>query len=156
MVQGVITFEGYQIDSINYEKDNQNENEDYSAVSPNFFIVKTENEEADGKFNIIMGVKIENNEEGVVLPFNAEVVIRGFFIFNKDEASEYNIEDLHIFKLINCSAILYPYLRSVLTDVTSKSRHAPLILPTMNFRKFISSRKLEEMLLDSSYYLGVN
>lgn len=155
MVQGVMSFEGFQIDTINYERNSNSQNDDYSNISPNFFIVKAENEEKNEEFNIIMGVKIDSNEEENPLPFSTEVIIRGFFIFNQDEASEYEINDLHTFKLINGSAILYPYLRSVLTDVTSKSRHAPLILPTINFKKFISSEDINNMLLDSSYYQSI-
>ncbi|MFZ2464672.1 MAG: protein-export chaperone SecB, partial [Caldibacillus thermoamylovorans] len=62
------------------------------------------------------------------------------------------IEDLQKFKLINGSAILFPYLRSVLTDLTSKSKHQPVILPTVNFSKYITSKKLADLLLDSDFY----
>jgi preprotein translocase subunit SecB len=152
MVQGVISFEGFQIDSMSYEKNSGNQNGDYTKLSPDFFIVKADNETNDEKFNIIIGVKVEGDDEENNLPFTAEVIIRGFYTLNVNEAAEHNIDDIHIFKLLNGSAILYPYLRSVFTDITSKSSHNPIILPTINFTKFIKSQSLEDMLLDSSHY----
>ncbi|MEY2195332.1 protein-export chaperone SecB [Neobacillus sp. BF23-41] len=159
MVQGVMSFEGYQVDSINYEKSNSNQNGNYTKLSPEFFIVKAEKENNDEHFNIIMGVKIDDSDKDNILPFTAEVVVRGFYTFNTEDAVEHNIDDIddiHIFKLVNGSAILYPYLRSVLTDITSKSMHNPIILPTINFNKFITNRNLEDMLLDSSHYQDIN
>jgi preprotein translocase subunit SecB len=153
MVQGVIAFEGFQVDNIVYNKLSSDQSENYSQVSPEFFIVKTENENDDQEFNIIMGVKIDDSEEEESsLPFTAEVIIRGFYTVNLEDASDNSIEDLHTFKLINGSAILYPYLRSVLTDISSKSSHNPIILPTINFTKFIESRDLDDLLVDSSNF----
>lgn len=154
MVQGVISFEGYQVDNINYEKNNSNQKGDYTSFPPEFFIVKADKEN-NNQFNIIMGVKIDDSDAENILPFTAEVVVRGFYSFNTDDAKEYDIDNIHLFQLVNGSAILYPYLRSILTDITSKSMHNPIILPTINFSKFIHGRELEDMLLESQYYQDI-
>jgi preprotein translocase subunit SecB len=46
-----------------------------------------------------------------------------------DEEDE---ESINNFFKINALAILYPYLRSVVSDATSKGTESPIILPTLN------------------------
>lgn len=152
IVQGIISFNGFQVDRMQYERNINNEHSNnYSEITPKFFIKLVEKKEDNSFFNIIFGVRIDGDKENP-LPFKAEVIIRGFYAFKEDEAGEYGIEDLQKFKLINGSAILFPYLRSVLTDLTSKSKHQPVILPTVNFSKYITSKKLADLLLDSDFY----
>ncbi|WP_165786781.1 protein-export chaperone SecB [Heyndrickxia camelliae] len=156
MVQGIMSFEGFQIDNMSYEKSSGNMNHDYTKLSPEFFIKLAEKENDSSKFNIIMGVRIIDEDGDNSLPFNAEVVVRGFYTLKVEDAEQHEIDDISTFKLVNGCAILFPYVRSALTDITSKSRHNPLILPTINFTRFIENRELDSMILDSSYYEDFN
>ncbi|MEJ9331087.1 protein-export chaperone SecB [Bacillus licheniformis] len=148
-MEGIITFNGFKLDKMNYER-SQNNGQDDMNLSPKFMIYRIQSEENSSDFNIVLGIKI--GEEDSELPFEAEVIVRGFFTFTSDEITDYEIEDIQRFTLINGSAILFPYLRSILTDITSKSNHNPVILPTINFTKFIQSKDLDEMLIDSEFY----
>ncbi|MEJ3735431.1 protein-export chaperone SecB [Bacillus sp. XZ-5] len=152
-MKGIITFNGYKVDTLNYERTyNFDFSKDSAKLTPEFLIYKTESIDDPSYYNLIFGVRI-GQEEGN-LPFKAEVILRGFFCFNSEDFNqeEYEIDDYQIFTIINGSAILYPYLRSVLTDLTSKSNHNPVILPTINFNEFIRDKELNELLIDSEYY----
>ncbi|PCK11205.1 hypothetical protein CEY07_13930 [Bacillus safensis] len=149
-MQGIITFHGFKLDMMHYERSDQYDGQDNMELSPDFMLYRIENDMDSSFFNIVLGVRIGGEDSD--LPFNAEAVVRGYFSFNSEESLDYNIDDLQKFTLVNGSSILFPYLRSILTDITSKSNHNPVILPTINFNKFIEERDLEEMLLSSEYY----
>ena len=42
---------------------------------------------------------------------------------------------------VNGTAILFPYLRSIITTITSSMGIQPIILPTMNIVKMIKEKK---------------
>lgn len=160
MVEGIIKFLGYRTEKISYNlkqivatNDDQKE---AASISPEFMlhlINKTASTELEQVFfNVLIGVRIGFGVEEM-LPFSTAVVLRGFFRYDKEVAYENTYTDLNRFLLTNGSAILFPYLRSILTDITSKSDHNPIILPTINFHKFIENRDMEKTLLDSSKYV---
>lgn len=71
--------------------------------------------------------KTENNQ----LPFYFELTATGRFMLNGyDEDNE--IEKL---KNINCPAMIFPYLREALADLTRRAGFPPLHLPSVNFVK---------------------
>ncbi|MCT6514739.1 protein-export chaperone SecB [Bacillus subtilis] len=148
-MQGIITFNGFKLDHMSYRRSQEN-GQDQMNLSPKFMIFKIQSEEDASNFNIVLGVKVGGEESA--LPFEAEVIVKGFFTFNSDESIDYEIDDLQKFTLVNGSAILFPYLRSILTDITSKSNHNPVILPTINFTKFIKEKDLDDMMIDSEEY----
>lgn len=82
-------------------------------------------------------------------PFRAEVVLRGFFEINANECKKEYLQNLYI---INSSAILFPYLRSSLTDMTSKSDHEPITLPIFNFHTILEDLNIEDLIIDSGEY----
>ncbi|AWX21266.1 hypothetical protein EQZ01_03935 [Bacillus subtilis] len=153
-MKGIITFDGFKVDSMNYERISDY-NEDSAKLAPEFLIKKTESKDDPSYYNIIFGVRL-GGEEGS-LPFKAEVILRGFFCFNSEDFNqeEYEIDDYQLFTIINASAILFPYLRSALTDLTSRSNHNPIILPTINFNEFIRNRDLNDILMDNDFYEAI-
>lgn len=62
-------------------------------------------------------------------PFLFNVKIAGLFGFDRD-ISQDNMEDI---ANINCAAILFPFLRETLADLTRRSGLPPLLLPPINF-----------------------
>lgn len=73
--------------------------------------------------------EIENKKNE--LPFELSITIVGFFELRDLNYSEEEYVDL---LKRNAIAILFPYLRSAITDLTSKTNaFNPLILPPMNF-----------------------
>jgi preprotein translocase subunit SecB len=64
-------------------------------------------------------------------PFFYTIVMKGAFQFDPDT----NDKNLEMFAKINCPAILFPYVRETLADLTRRAGFAPLHLPVMNFAK---------------------
>jgi preprotein translocase subunit SecB len=63
------------------------------------------------------------------IPFFLEVVLSGLFQFNY----EIGEKDLHKLAHINLAAMLFPFLRQIVADTTTKAGFAPLLLPPINF-----------------------
>lgn len=80
-------------------------------------------------------IKNEKNES----PFDLSVSIVGFFELNSEDYEE---EDYINLLKVNAVAILYPYLRSIVTDITSKANaFNPLILPPMNIASMLNEER---------------
>lgn len=70
-------------------------------------------------------------------PFGLEVSLLGFFEFDT------NLEENQIINLleVNGTAILFPYLRSLITTITSNVGIRPIIIPTMNIVEMIRNNE---------------
>jgi preprotein translocase subunit SecB len=150
MFEGVIGFDGFKVERMSYVSTNKVTKIDRKELSPQFMIYLVDSSRDQNYFNILLGVRVGFNEEN--FPFTGEVVIRGYYHFVPRELSEIQIENYQKFKLINGSAILFPYLRSILSDLTGKSVHNSILLPTINFQKFIESKDLKDLILNSEEY----
>ena len=130
-----LKFYKYEIDKIFYEI-----NKDFNAskkaeLVPKFAFHYVFSPKNIKKCNVIIGIKYDKEENH---PFLMNIVIRGFF-----EISEKSF-------LINAFAILFPYLRSIITDIT-KASLIPLVLPIINVQNLID-KKLEYFELENSKY----
>ncbi|WP_239733679.1 protein-export chaperone SecB [Mammaliicoccus sp. M-M49] len=91
----------------------------------------------NGVSYVQLNLEIKNKKDES--PFDLSVSIVGFFELNSDgyEEEEY----INLLK-VNAVAILYPYLRSIVTDITSKANaFNPLILPPMNIASMLKEEK---------------
>ncbi|WP_436950536.1 protein-export chaperone SecB [Staphylococcus xylosus] len=87
----------------------------------------------NGVSYVQLNLEIKNKKDES--PFDLSVSIVGFFELNSDGYEEQDY--INLLK-VNAVAILYPYLRSVVTDITSKANaFNPLILPPMNFSSML-------------------
>ena len=117
-------------------------------VNPDFH-VENENQAVEIKHNI--AIKYELKEKLLVVhiiiqtppidqsenyPFNFLLVVTGFFEL-KDEIEK---SELDKFANINCAAIIFPYLRETLADVTRRSGFPPLHLQPVNFIKLFKEK----------------
>ncbi|MCG6845095.1 MULTISPECIES: protein-export chaperone SecB [Fusobacterium] len=130
-----LRFYKYEIDKIIYETNKKFDISRKAETVPKFAFHYVFSPENKKKCNIIIGIKYEEEENH---PFLMNLVIRGFF-----EISERKF-------LINAFAILFPYLRSVITDIT-KASLIPIILPTINVQNLLEG-KLEYLELDYNNY----
>ena len=71
---------------------------------------------------------IENN-----FPFKLEVGLVGFFEFDTDLSEK----ETEVILETNGTAILFPYLRTLISTITTNACIPPLIIPTMNISKMI-------------------
>lgn len=87
----------------------------------------------NGVSYVQLNLEIKNEKEES--PFDLSVSIVGFFELNSEGYEEQDY--INLLK-VNAVAILYPYLRSIVTDITSKANaFNPLILPPMNFSSML-------------------
>lgn len=94
--------------------------------------------------NIDVDVKVEINENTVIVTeevkynqtFNkveeVSAVIKMVGVFEKFGESTLDLES---FGQINCAAIIFPYIREHLTNLTSKAGLGLVIIPPFNFTK---------------------
>ncbi|MDW4255971.1 pretranslocase subunit SecB family protein [Staphylococcus saprophyticus] len=114
-----INFLNYIVDSMYYK------------TNPNFDLKSKEiiiNEEIYADINIIeedetamitLQAKLEESEE---VPFSFDVSIVGYFEFDVEESDGIQFKD---FLKTNAIAILFPYLRTIVSDLTGKSNRFP-------------------------------
>lgn len=68
-------------------------------------------------------------------PFEMEVVLKGFFSIDSVDSNV----DISFFKT-NAVAILFPYLRAIVSSYTANANIAPVILPAMNINEYIRKK----------------
>jgi preprotein translocase subunit secB len=129
-MEPVLQFEGYQIEKIIYEKNIETSDENNINVEVSTGL----NSERDkGKVELSIHV-LESNENRKL-----EISLVGFFTFlnvNDDKKTE--------ILAINGTAILYPYIRSVASMVTSQDSSPAIILPTVNTINFFKNKTSNE------------
>ena len=89
-------------------------------------------DEDNNALSVKLGAETPKLEEKPNYPFYFDVTVAGFFEFTVplDEALRKQ------YAIINCPAILFPYLRETLADLTRRAGFPPLHLPRTNFVKF--------------------
>lgn len=122
-----LIFNKYIVKEILFE---QNEKFKEKPVEIKFKVNKNTSYDKD-KMIVDLGVEIfEKNDK---YPFYMTVVVRGIFsIENNDE--RINFEP-------NAIAILYPYIRSIVSTYTSQANVMPLILPIINVNKLLEDKQ---------------
>lgn len=95
---------------------------------------------ADGKhLEVTLGISFDHPSA----PFKFNVVGFGKFLFAQpiDEAYGQKISQVAI---INCSAIIFPFLRETVAELTRKAGFTPMLLPPVNFVNIFKSMESEE------------
>ena len=87
--------------------------------------------ENNDQMTVILKTEIFPPQDGVVYPFLMEVEVKGFF--QKVDDSQENIMNY----AKNATAILFPYVRSIVSTYTASANVTPLILPTINVNKLL-------------------
>lgn len=88
------------------------------------------NKERD-KMEIILKLNVFKGQEES--PFNMEVEISGFFeLEGEDDITRYEA---------NAIAIMYPYLRAIVSTYTASANVSPVILPAINVNAMLKNRK---------------
>ncbi|NLK98172.1 MAG: hypothetical protein GX272_08895 [Epulopiscium sp.] len=136
-IKSVLRFTNYKVDKIEFK------------LNPNY-----KNEKIDIDLNIKKQVMFDENEKvwNVKLitkvfedatennyPFSLEIELTG--IFEVDTEDDNNTEKL---LNINAVAILFPYVRSLISTYTANANVQPLILPAINVNKLIDMSKKEQ------------
>jgi preprotein translocase subunit SecB len=134
-IKSVLRFSNYIVNEAHFII---NENFQGNGTSiPIDFDVKNDIEyEADKKSaNVTLTVKIFDKMKDKNYPFYFEVKLTGFFQVENAEIPE---EKMLIES--NAIAILFPYIRALISSYTANSNVSPLILPPINVVKFMKKK----------------
>lgn len=139
-INSSLIFEDYKI---NYIKLVENEKFDFESKKAtgnllDIMDLDYEIEEREKyKKNVIIIVKIGNSDN---LPYRLDLKLTGVFEYcdANDGLMQEEKEDLFT---KNAIAILFPYVRSLISTYTSTSNVATLILPTLNVVKLLENKK---------------
>ena len=126
-----LRFEKYIVKRVNFEY-----NEEFKDDSANLDIDIDKNiEYIKNKMIVTLEVNLFSKTEKRY-PFRMNVEVKGFFeIENNDE--NINFEP-------NAIAILYPYVRAIVSTYTSNANVMPLILPSINVNKLLEEKEKEK------------
>ncbi|KAB2332940.1 protein-export chaperone SecB [Bacillus mesophilum] len=135
-----LVFEDYKIEKCLF---NINSKFDFNnaevSVKPKFKVEHTyENE--NRVFVSLTCLINENNLSDDSDAFYLEIMLKGIFSID-DKFSEVPRESVHDVINLNTVAILFPYLRSAVTNVTSIANIEPLILPPINIHRLLGLNK---------------
>ena len=121
-----------EITKLNFEKNLEFEFPENIGLVLKNNVKIMKNEEPDSReamVQLTLNVYNDDDLDQSEIPFQLSVEIQGFFHW-ADGLDEETCESL---LRINGSAILYSYLRPVITSVTVEANLPPLVIPLMNF-----------------------
>ena len=138
MTRYSFNFVDFKIISINFSLTGKSPQEIDIKPSLEFRHEKNKNE-----LKVYLGINYENPKA----PFVFNIKGAGLFEFENDISKE----DLEEVANINCAAILYPFLRETLADITRRSGLPPLLLPPLNFINLYKVLKKERELAQQEH-----
>lgn len=144
---------------------NYNVIETYYKCNPS---LELEDEEVSPRFDIKVHYKDKKREKALILfqielgdielkdnTFYLKALVMGNFSLEiketKEETTEAERKEFidHMYQK-NTISILYPYLRSLVSDLSSKGSESPIILPPMNIISMVEKKDVLEEIYGSS------
>lgn len=112
-------------------------------ISPKIFYNLETNPNSIDEAAVFLGIEI-GDPNFQATTFYVKVRIVGLFVMH-ERPEDMSEEDVIGFYKINAVAILFPYLRAIVSDISSKGSEGPIILPTMNIVNMIAKNEFKEM-----------
>ncbi|MDN6070591.1 MAG: protein-export chaperone SecB [Lactococcus plantarum] len=129
----VIQFEQYRIEKINYCIIDDNDTTEYKLKLSTGVAIAEDGKTGRVQFDLSLPDK-QNNRK-------IDVVISGYFTFREDINKE---NDKQKFLSVNGAAILFPYLRTVVSMVTVLDKNEAILFPTLNFQEMMKESESNE------------
>ncbi|MDO5078562.1 MAG: protein-export chaperone SecB [Streptococcus minor] len=127
MNKPVISLEKYEVDEINFSRSLTKDDLENSEVFDVSFGGGFSEDKQNGKVTISVTCIDKETLRKV------KVTVSGYFLINDTE----NIEE---FLIVNGSAIIFPYVRSILSMVTSFDSETALLIPTVNILDLMKNK----------------
>ncbi len=134
-IKSVLSFQDYLVDTIEFHL-NENYEDISDTITPELYLNSDFSVVDENSAVVSLECIIFNEPEKKNKPFRLKVKMTGFFKFKGDISSEPRRNMLEA----NATAILYPYLRSLVSNITSSAGLPTLILPLINVYKFIQAK----------------
>ncbi len=126
-----LKFERYEVDEVNFNR-NKKLPDDIESWNIDFDVAATvRTNKEKNKMKINLQVNIFKNTKNP--PFTMKVDIAGYF----GTMEEIDIEEKY---RANAIAILYPYLRAIVSTYTSSANVLPIILPAVNINAMLEEQ----------------
>lgn len=132
-IKSVLRFEDYIVKSINFKYNV--EYDQNTAIDIKFDMdAEYHIDKHEGNMEVVLKAYIFKEDNITQYPFNMDIEVAGFFSIS--DSSEESIER---FKP-NAVAILFPYLRALISTYTANANVAPLILPPININQLLKNK----------------
>lgn len=127
----ILRFNQYVVDEISF-KNNENfikKDEKMSII----FNIEKDVKKTENNIEVKLMTTIFKEAEKNNYPFEMKVVLTGYFTVENNEKN-INLEP-------NAIAILFPYIRAIVSTYTASANVPPLILPAINVNKLIEDNE---------------
>ncbi|WP_342756720.1 protein-export chaperone SecB [Kineothrix sedimenti] len=131
-IKSSLTFQNYVVDYLEFKNNVEFNGEEVKVdfeIAPDFEINEDKTE-----MIVILNLVIFRDAENLNLPFEMSLRVFGVFSMNVED------ENIERYKR-NAVAILYPYIRAIVTNYTANANVNPLMLPTINVNKLIDIKE---------------
>lgn len=126
-LKSMLIFEKYVVNKVIFER---NENYDLGQKPKIEFSITKSVNKIDNKMEVSINTKVFENAKENNYPFEMEVQVTGFFEI------EGNVKNINFEP--NAVAILYPYIRAIVSTYTANANVNALILPPINVNSLFS------------------
>lgn len=128
--ESVLKFIRYEVNEIYFKKNvNFQLNEEGTPIDLKIKPIININ---DNNMNVTLQIIIFENAEQNNKPFEMKVNLTGYFITEGSNPE--------VFKA-NAIAILYPYVRAIVSTYTANANITPLVLPIINVNKLVKDQE---------------
>lgn len=130
--QSILRFKKYIVKEVTYITNESYAPKENTKLDFDFEVSSSSNE--NGK-NMEIELKVHIFKDALHnnYPFEMTLCIKGFFDIQTSDI------DIKIFEK-NAVAILFPYLRALVSTYTANANVAPVILPTMNINSYLETK----------------
>lgn len=136
LVKSTIDFHSYHINDIYFKLNNDFESDDEIEVE--YKIGRDIKLIEDFKASVTLKISILEAEPK--RPFNLTLSMTGIFSVHTDE--ELSQEQFLIMCKMNCTSIMFPFLRSAIVDITKACNIPPLIIPVVNIAEMLKEEEI--------------
>lgn len=127
-MNAALRFREYEIEEIIYKVNTLTEVEE-QPVDPELLCNVMHPKDDNSRFIVKLGLEFGDE---TLKTANSYLKCTVIGVFEQDGVSEFDLTT-------NAIAILFPYLRSIISDVTSKGSRKPIILPPINVNEFLNN-----------------
>lgn len=128
-----LIFENYKVNKVKFKTNDIKQQKQVWNLKFNINNITEVNKERN-KMKITLIINIFEGLEDA--PFSMNVEISGFFeLAGEDDITRYEA---------NAIAIMYPYLRAIVSTYTASANVSPVILPAINVNAMLKRKKEEE------------